>query len=116
VNETLAQLAEMGIVIKLGRGRYRINPVFSYRGAGYQQAKDGSREFVQIDQSDVLEELRNSPLPEQVRYPNLDALKREIDRERNLRAARRAERTAQRRPQRKNPDQTEITLDDIETD
>ncbi|MFE4604914.1 helix-turn-helix domain-containing protein [Kitasatospora indigofera] len=98
VNDALSELTEHGIVVKITRGSYRLNPVFSYRGAALRRLPDGKTEFVQVEQADVLDELRRrSDLPDRVRYPSLDALKQAIDVSREERAQLRRERARERR-------------------
>lgn len=121
ISETLAELMEHGIVVMLGRGKYRINPVYSYRGAQLKRSPDGTSEYIEVDQADVLREIWDSGLPEQVRYPSLDSLVAAIESDRKAREEARQERRAQRlaaeeEHKRAKFGQTETLFDDIEAD
>ncbi|MFJ5926430.1 replication/maintenance protein RepL [Kitasatospora sp. NPDC092948] len=118
VNETLAELMELGIVMMLARGRYRINPVYSWRGAQLVRNADGTSEYTEVEQSDVLREIWDSGLPEQVKYPSLDSLKDAIEQDKKARAAKRRQRQEERRAAEKRAKvgQTETLFDDIDAD
>ncbi|MGP4001692.1 helix-turn-helix domain-containing protein [Streptomyces sp. 8N706] len=112
VSEVLQELMEQGIVVKMERGVYRVNPVYSFRGAEFVRNQNGKIEYTEVSQRDVLDELTNSNMPELVRYPSLQALEEAIAEDRKMRAERRAAR-AKERAQRAvgNPNQTKIELD-----
>ncbi|MFJ5122410.1 hypothetical protein [Kitasatospora sp. NPDC088548] len=116
VNEKLAELMELGIVMMLARGRYRINPVYSWRGAQLTRNPDGSTEYTEVDQGDVLREIWDSGLPDQVKYPSLESLKAAIKRDKDARAARRLKRKEERQAaeNRAKVGQTETLFDDID--
>ncbi|WP_331731028.1 hypothetical protein OHV05_37945 (plasmid) [Kitasatospora sp. NBC_00070] len=109
ISETLLELAGHGIAVKIARGRYRLNPVYSYRAAALRKNADGKSEYVQVDQSEVLRQLMGSDLPEKVRYPTLQALVDAITEDRSERAERRKSRAGRRN--RPAVGQTELMLD-----
>ncbi|MER5638097.1 helix-turn-helix domain-containing protein [Kitasatospora sp. NPDC002227] len=118
VNETLAELMELGIVMMLARGLYRINPVYSWRGAQLTRNPDGTSDYTEVDQSDVLREIWDSGLPEQVKYPSLDSLKEAIENDKKAREAKRLKRREERQAaeNRAKVRQTETLFDDIDAD
>ncbi|MHA6756960.1 hypothetical protein [Streptacidiphilus sp. PAMC 29251] len=98
INEILAEVMSHGIVFKVGRGRYQFNPPYSYRAGEFIPGTETTKaEYRRVEQSDTLRKIRDDlTLPELVRYPNLNAMRTEIERVREERAATRAARRRSR--------------------
>jgi hypothetical protein len=89
VNDALGDIMGHGIVVKRRRGVYQFNPPYSYVAAELLRGTEGRSRYVQVDQSEVLKELRSSSLPELVRYPSLQHMRDAVDELREERAAKR---------------------------
>ncbi len=92
VNESLREVMSHGIVIKRSKGVYQFNPPYSYVAAELVRLSDGSTEYVQVDQADALAELRAAALPDLVRFPSLEHMRKAIEEFREERARKRRER------------------------
>lgn len=94
VNETLAEITDHGIVHKVSRGVYQFNPPYAYRVAEWLPGTETTEAvYNRVEQRDAIAELRgNKALPDLVRFPNLNAMREEIERLRRSRAVARAQR------------------------
>jgi hypothetical protein len=102
VCEVLVELMEFGIVYRVKRGVYQFNPPFSYRVAEFIPATDGTEpQYIKVEQHEVIELIRGDKgLAEHVRFPNLDAMRAEVERVRAVRAEKRKLRREEREQQK----------------
>ncbi|MHA6756967.1 hypothetical protein [Streptacidiphilus sp. PAMC 29251] len=98
VNEILAEVMSHGIVFKVGRGLYQFNPPYSYRAGEFIPGTETVKaEYRRVEQADTIRRIRDDlTLPELVRYPNLNAMRAEIQRVREKRVEARAARRRSR--------------------
>ncbi|WP_234043379.1 hypothetical protein [Streptomyces marianii] len=98
--ETLQVIMSHGIVFKVKRGCYQFNPPFSYRVAEFipgTETAGGKPEYRRVEQYETISEIRkDATLPELVRFPSLEHMRRAIEELREERAAQRAARRAVR--------------------
>jgi hypothetical protein len=101
LSEALGEIMDHGIVYKVGRGVYQFNPPYSYRIGEWIPGTELVRpEYRRVDQRETISRIRgDQSLPDLVRFPNLDAMRREIERIRRERAQARAERRRRREGQ-----------------
>ncbi|MEU6278190.1 hypothetical protein ABZ871_38220 [Streptomyces populi] len=93
VNEALQEIMTHGIVYKRSRGVYQFNPPHSYRTGELVRTMDGGTKYVRVEQDEVLNEVRkDTSLPDLVRFPSLDHLRRAVEEMRAEPAERRTER------------------------
>ncbi|GGX57735.1 hypothetical protein [Streptomyces chartreusis] len=93
VNESLQEIMTHGIVYKRSRGVYQFNPPYSYRIGELVRTMDGGKKYVRVEQDEVINEVRrDTSLPDLVRFPSLDHLRRAVEEMRAERAERRSER------------------------
>ncbi|MFH0246547.1 hypothetical protein ACGRHY_29925 [Streptomyces sp. HK10] len=98
INEALQEVMQHGIVFKVKRGVYQFNPPYSYRVAEFIPGTEtAGGEYVRIPQHTTISEIRNdASLPELVRYPSLEDMRRAIEELRHKRAQERAARRLKR--------------------
>ncbi|SOF02456.1 Crp-like helix-turn-helix domain-containing protein [Streptomyces sp. OV198] len=89
VNEALQEIMTHGIVYKRSRGVYQFNPPYSYRIGELVRTLDGGKKYVRVEQDEVR---KDTSLPDLVRFPSLDHLRRAVEEMRAERAERRTER------------------------
>ncbi|MGW6212386.1 hypothetical protein [Streptomyces sp. NPDC055109] len=91
VNEALQEI--MTHVFKRSRGVYQFNPPYSYRIGELVRTMDGGKGYVRVEKDEVFNEVRkDTSLPDLVRFPSLDHLRRAVEEMRAERAERRTER------------------------
>ncbi|WP_327072028.1 hypothetical protein [Kitasatospora sp. NBC_01302] len=99
-SEALQDVMGHGIVFKVKRGCYQFNPPFSYRAAEYipgTETAGRKAEYIRVEQSDTLNNIREDvTLPELVRYPSLEHMRKAIEDLRQQRAKQRADRRRNR--------------------
>ncbi|MBN3933259.1 hypothetical protein IQ279_27275 [Streptomyces verrucosisporus] len=102
VNEALREVMAHGIVFRVKRGVYRFNPPYSYRVAEFIPGTETMEpEYVRVEQYTAIAEIRSDEsLPDLVRFPSLEQMRREIERLREERSKVRAERRHKRTQQK----------------
>lgn len=99
-SETLQVVMSHGIVFKVKRGCYQFNPPYSYRVAEFipgTEATGTASEYVKVEQHDTITKIRkDESLPELVRFPSLEHMRRAIEELRQERAKERAARRLER--------------------
>lgn len=83
-----------GIVFKVKRGVYQFNPPFSYRVAEFIPGTETvEAEYVNVPQHKTIASIRkNEKLPDLVRFPSLEHMRKAIEELRQERAEQRVER------------------------
>ncbi|MFC9067948.1 MULTISPECIES: hypothetical protein [Streptomyces] len=103
-SEALQEIMSHGIVYKVKRGVYQFNPPFSYRVAEFipgTETAGGKSEYRRVEQCETISEIRqDATLPELVRFPSLEHMRRAIEELRAERAAQRAQRRRNRAERR----------------
>lgn len=102
VNEALKEIMAHGIVFRVKRGVYQFNPPYSYRVAEFIPGTETMEpEYVRVDQHMAIAEIRSDEtLPDLVRFPSLEQMRREIERLREERSKVRADRRRKRTQQK----------------
>lgn len=102
VNEALREIMSHGIVFRVKRGVYQFNPPYSYRVAEFIPGTETMEpEYVRVDQHVTISKIRSDEsLPDLVRFPSLEQMRREIERLREEWAKMRAERRRKRAQQK----------------
>ncbi|MGA5823485.1 hypothetical protein ACPC54_37180 [Kitasatospora sp. NPDC094028] len=99
-SEALQEVMSHGIVFKVKRGCYQFNPPFSYRAAEYipgLETAGRKPEYIRVEQHDTIAKIRkDATLPELVRYPSLEHMRKAIDELRQERSRQRAQRRRER--------------------
>ena len=102
--ETLQVIMSHGIVFKVKRGCYQFNPPFSYRVAEFipgTETAGTKTEYRRVEQYETISKIRqDATLPDLVRFPSLEHMRRAIEELREERAAQRAARRALRATRR----------------
>ncbi|MCI0383163.1 hypothetical protein [Streptomyces sp. CNQ085] len=103
VNEALKEIMSHGIVFRVKRGVYQFNPPYSYRVAEFIPGTETTEpEYVRVDQHTAITEIRSDEnLPDLVRFPSLEQMRREIERLREERSKARADRRLNRTQQKR---------------
>ncbi|MCF3105466.1 hypothetical protein IPZ58_28315 [Streptomyces roseoverticillatus] len=98
VSEALQEIMGHGIVFKVKRGTYQFNPPYSYRVAEFIPGTEtAGGEYVKVPQYSTISKIRNdASLPDLVRFPSLEDMRRAIEELRQKRAEERAARRHKR--------------------
>ncbi|MFF8775477.1 hypothetical protein [Kitasatospora sp. NPDC015120] len=98
--EALQEIMGHGIAFKVKRGVYQFNPPFSYRAAEFipgTETAGGKPEYIRVEQHETLTTIRkDATLPELVRYPSLEHMRKAIEDLRKKRSEQRAKRRLER--------------------
>ncbi|OEV10558.1 hypothetical protein [Streptomyces nanshensis] len=94
VSEAMQEIMGHGIVFKVKRGVYQFNPPYSYRLAEFIPGTEHvGGEYVKVEQHSTIAKIRaDTSLPDLVRYPSLEHMRKAIEELRAERAQKRAER------------------------